>query len=152
MNKHTTDELNKLIISLQNRANNSVIFSTAVGTLTGLFGSMVIPNLSILDHGVIGVVGLMCGRLFGSLKRNDLNERALIVQMQMDLFEQKVSSDKNSQLPEAVTKVQIPAGPKLPEIPSVAAPPDVAQALKAGKAKARPTRLPSKRKIKTESA
>jgi hypothetical protein len=156
MNKNNTDQLNKMIVNLQNRANNSVIFSTALGALTGFFGSMLVPNLSLLDNGVIGLVGLMLGRLFGTLKRNDLSERALIVQMQMDLLQHNLSetkpADKSSQLPEAVTNVQIPADPRLPEIPSIAAPAEVTQALKAAKAKTKPTRLPAKRKPKEEAA
>ena len=49
----------------------------------------------------------------------------------------------------AEAKVEIPADPNLPNIPSVSAPPEVKEALKAAKAKGKPTRLPPKRKVKT---
>jgi hypothetical protein len=113
---------------------------------------------SYFDRIAFTVVGLVFGRGFGTVAKQNLEERRLVILSLLELHdavsklspvEKTIPETIPAKVSEAVEKVEIPAEPNLPEIPSVAAPPEVKAALKAGKAKGKPTKLPSKRKAKT---
>ena len=161
MDTSNIERLQSLSLQLQSRAKSTIYTSAALGLLFGLIAgvlcSISATDLTIVDYAVFGFVGAMFGRLLGASKQLDLNERVFIIQTQLELMELKTEVPETRPAPtgtvsEAVAKVEIPAEPKLPVIPSVAAPAEVKEALKAakGKAKGKPTKLPPKqRKPKT---
>ena len=115
-------------------------------------------DANYLDRLGLTFVGLVFGRMFSTLQKLNLEERRTIIACYLDLHDLSNNTSATPEtrpapasepVPEAVAKVEIPAEPKLPEIPSVAAPAEVTAALKAGKGKGKPTKLPSKRKPKT---
>ena len=81
------EQLDKLIVDLNDRADVSVPIYSTIGTLLGFSASFLFENFSVLDHFVLCVIGLIVGRLLGVSNRNDLKERALIVQMQKEMYD-----------------------------------------------------------------
>ena len=114
-------------------------------------------DANYLDRLGLTFVGFVFGRMFSTLQKLNLEERRTIIACYLDLHDlvnkapatPETRPAPTDEVSEAVAKVEIPAEPKLPDIPSVAAPAEVTAALKAGKGKGKPTKLPSKRKPKT---
>ena len=154
------NRLRAMASNLEDRSKTVWAVYPLITELCFFIGSYVVMTESsnYLDRAAFVVVGLIFGRMFGTLAKHTLEERHTILAGYLELYDMvnktpaspvKLPETVPSEASEAVAKVEIPAEPNLPNIPSVAAPEEVKAALKAGKAKGKPTRLPPKRKAKT---
>ena len=154
------NRLRAMASNLEDRSKTVWVVYPLITALCFFVGSYVVMTESsnYLDRAAFVVVGLIFGRMFGTLAKHTLEERRTILAGYLELYDMINKAPPPAKLPEtvpseaseAVAKVEIPAEPNLPNIPSVAAPEEVKAALKAGKAKGKPTKLPPKqRKAKT---
>lgn len=154
------NRLRAMASNLEDRSKTVWVVYPLITALCFFVGSYVVMTESsnYLDRAGFVVVGLIFGRMFGALAKHTLEERRTILAGYLELYDMvnkapaspvKLPETVPSEVSEAVAKVEIPAEPNLPNIPSVAAPEEVKAALKAGKAKGKPIKLPSKRKAKT---
>ena len=155
------NRLRAIASNLEDRKNTvGITYPIFTGLIFFVLSYVALTNdATFVDHLGLTFVGLVFGRMFSTTTKLTLEERRTVIVGFLDLYdmmhktpgvpETRPAPAQAEPVNEAVAKVEIPAQPKLPEIPSVAAPADVKEALKAGKAKGKPTRLPPKRKAKT---
>jgi hypothetical protein len=122
-------------------------------------------DATLLDRICLALVGVGIGSSIASMRKVDLEVHRLILQGLLEVEEQPSTQPETRPAPapatidqtqpnsnlvnDAVAKVKIPAEPKLPDIPSIGVPAEVNEALKVGKTRGKPTRLPPRRKPKT---
>lgn len=162
------NKLQKSISSLEDRAKHVAIVYPAVAGLCFFLLSWVImaENARYLDRVLFVLIGAIFGRKFGTATKAVLEERKTLLKGYLELHrtinkpvvveteptlvkpEQKVAETMPTTASEAVVKVDIPSDAALPNVPSVAVPSDVKEALKD---KGKTTKVQVKKKVKSQA-
>ena len=158
MSSINTNSLRETAFKHRQRAKSSTLLSALVYAFVFGASGFFVNSFDWSEQAMLFAAGALLGRFLGSFTSLELEERANALLLLADLanaLDERLPASTTREtrpapVPEAVIKVEIPAEPNLPVIPSISAPAEVTAALKTGKAKGKPTRLPPKRKPKTE--
>lgn len=152
------NRLRAMASNIEDRKNNIWIIYPIITGFCFFVGSYVTmpEDIGYLNRALIILVGLIFGRMFGTIDRHNLEERYTAIVSCIQLYEMinkplptQDTETLSSTIDESIAKVEIPAEPNLPNIPSIAVPAGVKEVLQSAKTKGKPTRLPPKRKIKS---
>ena len=149
------NRLRAMASNIEDRKNAVWIIYPIIAGFCFFVGSYVAmpEDVGYFNRVLIVLVGLIFGRMVGTVTRHNLEERHTAIISCVQLYEMinktHITEAVSSVVDESIAKVEIPPDPNLPNIPSNAAPAELKEVLQSAKTKGKPTRLPPKRKIKS---
>lgn len=144
------NELQTVLNNLENRARYAVLTSSIFGAVVFFLSSytLLVNNPTAMHRFLFVFAGGAFGYIYGTDSKRKLDDHRAVARSLLSLHESQAATKHNQAIP--AEDVNIPSQPKLPNIPSVAAPAEVKEALNAAKAKAKPTIVAPAQEASTE--